>query len=153
MRYSLFIPFLLLLLVSCKPKSAETTTPAETTETPLQALEKQVMAVHDDVMPRMKEMTELSAQLRAIKSATKEDGSGKLNYPEGLEQVSDALKLAEQGMWDWMKAFSDTKATLKEDQLEAFYQKEMLSVTKVRTDMLSSIVKAKEWIEAYQAKQ
>ena len=146
MRGFLLVFTCLTLFISCKQNTAETQDSNPEPANDLQALEAQVMAIHDEVMPKMKDITELSAKLRAIKSGVREDVSGKIVYPDGLDEVSSALKLAEQGMWDWMKNYSDTKATLKEDQLKAFYTKELELITKVKTDILSAIEKAQTWL-------
>lgn len=111
-------------------------------------MEAEVMVIHDEVMPKMNDINDLSAQLREIRSNVVEDENGKSVSPEGLDDALKSLKLAEQAMWDWMKAYSDTKATLQEDQLKLFYEKEMEKITKVRQDMLDAIQKAQTWIEA-----
>ncbi|HEY3387905.1 MAG TPA: hypothetical protein VGK46_15435 [Saprospiraceae bacterium] len=146
------LPFFLLivsLLFSCKPGASSEKDGTSGASQDLQALEKEVMAIHDEVMPKMKDINDLSAKLREIKSRFKEEESGKLNTPAGFEEVQGALKLAEQGMWDWMKSYSDTKVTLQEDQLKPFYEKELEKINKVKEDMLGAIEKAQTWIAAY----
>ena len=87
----------------------------------IKAYEDSLLAVHDEVMPRMKEIQDLSTELRKIKAGLKENEMGKIESPEGLDATLESLKLADQGMWDWMKSYSDTKKTLKEDQLMPFF--------------------------------
>lgn len=147
MRVFTFLFFAGLLIAGCKSNSsAETSESGESTE--LQTMEAEVMVIHDEVMPKMNDINDLSAQLREIRSNVVEDENGKSVSPEGLDDALKSLKLAEQAMWDWMKAYSDTKATLQEDQLKPFYEKEMEKITKVRQDMLDAIQKAQTWIEA-----
>jgi hypothetical protein len=145
MRALSFLICFVTFILSCKPGNADQ---ENTSGMPsdLQALENQVMAVHDEVMPKMKDINDLSAKLRAIKANVKENDYGRKESPSGLEEVQGTLKLAEQGMWDWMKSFSDTKATLQEDQLKGFYEKELEKITKVKQDMLSAIEKAQTWL-------
>jgi len=137
------------ILLSCKPATSADTGEGEKGNPELKALEDQVMAIHDEVMPKMKDINDIMVQLREIKAAVKETPEGKLESPDGMEQVMGSLKLAEQGMWDWMKSYSDTKATLQEDQLKAFYEKELEKVNKVKSDMLGSIEKAQVWLAAH----
>jgi hypothetical protein len=118
----------------------------------LKTLEHQVMAVHDEVMPKMADITKLTAQLRAVKNSIKENQDGKMVSPDGLDELMGSLKLAEQGMWDWMKAYSDTKPTIKEDQLKSFYKSQLETITKVKQDMLGSIERAQTWLADYKAK-
>jgi hypothetical protein len=149
MRVLLLLLFWSLSVLACKKASTTDSTSGDTPPTELQMLEDKVLAIHDEVMPKMKDINDITTQLRAIKSGIKETPEGKLESPDGFEQVMGSLKLAEQGMWDWMKAYSDTKAKLKEDQLKSFYEKELITVTKVKEDMLSSIEKAQAWLAAY----
>ena len=136
-------------IVACKPGSSTNSETATDTPSEIQSLENQVMAVHDEVMPKMKDINDLLSKLRAVKSNVKEDETGKKQSPEGLEEVQGALKLAEQGMWDWMKSFSDTKATLKEDQLKSFYEKELEKINKVKQDMLSAMERGHTWLATH----
>ncbi|MBP6680579.1 MAG: hypothetical protein KA166_05270, partial [Saprospiraceae bacterium] len=142
MRVLSSILFASLLLLSCKPSTDAGNTSSEDSANDLKALEDQVMAIHDEVMPKMADITKLTAELRAIKATIKENPDGKMVSPDGLEELMGSLKLAEQGMWDWMKAYSDTKPTIKEDQLKSFYKSQLETVTKVKQDMLGSIEKA-----------
>jgi len=146
------LPFLFIaisILMSCKQAATGDSASGESVNPELKALEAQVMAIHDEVMPRMKDINDILIQLREIKGAIKETPEGKLESPDGMEELMGSLKLAEQGMWDWMKSYSDTKATLQEDQLKSFYEKELEKVNKVKTDMLGSIEKAQAWLAAY----
>lgn len=152
MRVLSSILFASLLLWSCKPSTDGGNTSTEGTANDLKVLEDQVMAVHDEVMPKMADITKLIAELRAVKATIKENPEGKLVSPDGLEELMGSLKLAEQGMWDWMKAYSDAKPTIKEDQLKSFYQSQLETITKVKQDMLGSIEKAQTWLADYKAK-
>ena len=152
MRILSSIFFASLLIVSCKPASDSGNTSTDGSNSELKALEDQVMAVHDEVMPKMSDITKLTAELRAVKSSIKENPDGKMVSPDGLDELMGSLKLAEQGMWDWMKAYSDTKPTIKEDQLKSFYESQLQTITKVKQDMLGSIEKAKTWLADYKTK-
>lgn len=114
-------------------------------------LETQVMTLHDEVMPKVNDISALSSQLRKLKASLPESAEGQKETPEGLDQVLESLKLSEQGMWDWMKAYSDEKAKLTEDQVGPFMEKQLDILKKVDTDMTSSIEKAKNWIAAHPA--
>src|SRR6187402_1890683 len=116
-----FFLFAFLLLQACKPNSA-TESGATSSETQGdQSMENKVMAIHDEVMPKMKDINDLSAQLRTVRQNLKEGEDGKLITPVGLDDAMSSLKLADQAMWDCMKAYGDTKATLPADQLNSFY--------------------------------
>ncbi len=152
MRVLTSILFASILFLSCKPSSGSDNTSTEGTANDLKALEDQVMAVHDEVMPKMADITKLTAELRAVKATIKENPDGKMVSPDGLEELMGSLKLAEQGMWDWMKAYSDTKPTLKEDQLNSFYENQLITINKIKEDMLTSIEKGQNWLAANKSK-
>lgn len=148
MRILLFTLLVALTWVACKTGSSGDTNAADQGSSDVKTLEAQVMAIHDEVMPKMNDIGHLSAQLRRIKADLEETPEGKIESPDGLDQAMESLKLAEQGMWDWMKSYSDTKKTLGEDQLKSFMEGEMIKVTKVKTDMLAAIEKAQAWLAA-----
>jgi hypothetical protein len=141
---TLFIPSLFL---SCKQSSSTGETSSEDAKT----LEAKVMTLHDEVMPKVNEISDLGAQLRKYKAALPESPDGRIDSPDGLDQVMESMKLSEQGMWEWMKAYSDTKPTLTEDQVKPFMEKQLDILNKVNQDMTSSIDKAKAWIAAHPA--
>jgi hypothetical protein len=137
-----------LMTLACKSNSnTENQAPVPADDLP--TLEAQVLAIHDEIMPKMTDINTINAQLRAYKKNLQETQEGKIVAPEGLEETIAALKLAEQGMWDWMKQYNDVKATLREDQLKTFYTEQLGLVTKVKTDMLSAMENAQAWIAAH----
>ncbi len=151
MRVLSFFLFISILILACKPS-----TPADTAvvaQDDAKALEAQVMSIHDSLMTKMSDITRLTAELRLIKSKIPENEAGKGESPAGLEEAMSSLKLAEQGMWDWMKSYSDTKPTIIEDQLKSFYGKQLETISKIQQDMLGSIDKAKSWLTANGIKQ
>src|SRR5678815_2875998 len=140
----LFLPFLMLfVLFSCKPAQK----PADTTGDP-KALEDQLMAVHDEVMPKLTEMQTLSADLRKIKSGIPENSEGKIVSPDGLDQNIEGLRLAEQGMWDWMKQYHDQRDSVPAEQLKPFLDHQMELLKSVETGVNSSIANAQAWLTA-----
>lgn len=140
----LFLPFLtLLVLFSCKPAEK----PAETSND-TKAVEDQLMALHDEVMPKLTNMQTLSADLRKIKSAIPENSEGKIVSPDGLDQNIEGLRLAEQGMWDWMKQYHDQRDSIPADQLKPFLDHQMELMKSVENGVNTSIANAEAWLKA-----
>ena len=146
----ILIPFLAVafLLFACKPGGGPASSTgggnADTT-----ALEQQVMALHDAAMPRLAEITDLLAQLRTIRETAPEDPeTGKKVIPDGLDPVFEALKLADQGMWDWMKAYGEGKAATPPAGRAEFYTNELPKVTKMKDDIDKAIAAAEAWLTA-----
>ncbi|HJW29787.1 MAG TPA: hypothetical protein VJ508_11175 [Saprospiraceae bacterium] len=141
--------FACLSLLSCK-KGGPAASNEPVGDDP-QALEKQLMALHDQVMPKLNDIQHLSSDMRKIKATVKEDEAGRLLDPDGMDSRLDALKLAEQGMWDWMKQYHDQRDSIPADQLAYFMKKQIGLLNSVNMGIDSSIVKAKKWLAQYNA--
>jgi hypothetical protein len=136
--------FLTTFLLCCKQAPAT----GDSSSGDAKEFETRVMTLHDEVMPKVNEISALSAQLRKVKASVPESAEGRIETPDGLDQVLEALKLSEQGMWEWMKAYSDAKSTLTDDQVKPFMEKQLDILIKVDQDMTSSIEHAKTWLAA-----
>jgi hypothetical protein len=143
MRILILPLFSLLFLLSCKPSDSAKT---EVSSDP-KVLEDQLMAIHDEVMPRLAEMQDLEGQFRAIKQAIPENSEGKIITPDGLDKTMDALKLADQGMWDWMKQYHDQRDSIPADQLVPFLTHQMELLKSVQNGVNTSIGSATEWLK------
>ncbi|MEM1339715.1 MAG: hypothetical protein AAF634_10995 [Bacteroidota bacterium] len=92
MRKIVFLVFTFLLTISftsCKTEKKE--------EGPTQM--EQVMAIHDEVMPKMGKLGKLVAELKQKVDSTEEG----LRYDAAMKD----LQAAHQSMMDWMKGFGD----------------------------------------------
>jgi hypothetical protein len=114
------------LITSCKEKST---------------LEKEVMAIHDEVMPRLGELNKDKKGLQSILKNTT-DESVKIT----LQNAVTALEKADDGMMKWM---AEWKLPSEEPARKAYLEKEMIRITKVKTDMLKSMNNAKLLKEKY----
>ncbi|MEZ2413466.1 hypothetical protein ACA086_00790 [Muriicola sp. E247] len=125
---------LLFIVVSCKtePKKAETTSKME-----------EVMAVHDEVMPKMSTISKLVAQLKPMADSTE---TGK----EYMSAMKD-LQAAHKSMMDWMQGFGarfDSDEILNGKELTAEKKKWLLEeekkVYQLREDINGSIARAQD---------
>ena len=150
MKFFFTIFSLLLALQACKPKSAKQDGTTLTTELPSDAksLEAQVMAVHDEVMPKMSDIQHLAMQLRERKTNAPVDETGKPNYPPAIDMNITNLKEAENAMMDWMKAYSDQYSKIPPDSVMQFLQSEYAKINTVKTTMLDAIEEANAWLTA-----
>lgn len=135
------------LFIACKP-SAPGDQPGSTTTTPKQ-MEDALMAIHDTAMVKLNEINRLSSDLRNIRAEVNVTDQGSDAYPTGLDNVLEDLKMADQAMWDWMKSYSDNRATQTEEQLMAFYEREMEKIKTVNAAIDNSIANAKNWLAAH----
>ena len=150
MNKLVFLLLWLIVAVGCNPKSSSTAE-TDTHGDDMAALEAQVLAVHDEVMPRMSEINKLSSQLRKIQESLGETAEGKPATIEGLDETLQALRNGEQSMMDWMKNYGEGKDKVSPEGLKEFYLSELEKIKKVKDDMLSSIDAANAWLAAHPA--
>lgn len=96
-------------------------------------LYKKVMAIHDEVMPKMSDIHTLKKKIKKSKSSTTDEAM------DLLKQLKDA----DEGMMSWMHQFklpSDDKATT------SYLKNELTKVQKVADDINNSIAKAKKYL-------
>lgn len=115
---------------------AETTVATD----PNKPLYDSVMAVHDEVMPKMDEMFRLTEALKdkIAKTPTMPD-----NEKRAIDAAIDSLEQAGDGMMVWMRQFKPAMDTADREGAREYLNQEMVKVTKVKTDILTSIERAR----------
>lgn len=118
------------------------------TADPNAALETEVMAIHDEVMPRMGEMNELKKQLQTrIDSISSVETD---SIKEGLDQLMQAHKsvtAANDAMMDWMHNYDSDREGMSAEEVKAYLEKEREKIQQVKEEMLSSIQNASELVK------
>lgn len=136
-RITIALLSLLFIGISCKtePKKAETSSKME-----------EVMAVHDEVMPRMSTISKLVAQLKPMADTTE---TGKV-YMMAMKD----LQAAHKSMMDWMQGFGarfDSDEILNGKELNAekkqWLLEEEVKVNQLKEDINSSIARAQELLD------
>ena len=128
---SLLTSFFIILLISSCGESYDT-----------QAEMDKVMAIHDEVMPKMGEMMKLKKQLL--------DKTAVLNDSVEIEQyreLAQHLDEAQNSMMVWMRQWSKSANPHIEEKTDiesrkAFFASQMEKATQVKNDINSSINKA-----------
>lgn len=106
------------------------------TQTPVLTVEKQVLAVHDEIMPRMGEVVILA------------DKADSLAHMDSVtyKPIADALHKADKDMMHWMRSYHlPTDET--EDVQREYLQKQQVLVDSLRADILNAINQAKAVIK------
>lgn len=103
---------------------------------PAQKLYDEVIAIHDDVMPKMSDIHRLKKELR---TKMKNDSLAP-DHTAILDALKD-LDMADDGMMDWM---AELKVPEAEPAKTTYLNEQMVAIKKVRDDMLSSIENAKK---------
>lgn len=133
-HFALFLAFS--MLMACTPKGPS----AEQQE--VENLEKEVMFIHDEVMPKMSQLESLRTSLEAELNTPELDSTLRLEIQSSIAklQAGDSL------MWDWMHNYKKPEdAPL--DSLSAYLQSEKVKVTAMRDAMLEGIQNAESLIK------
>lgn len=119
---------LVVSLLSCSGGSGSTSS--------AEGLYKEVMAIHDEVMPRMDDIYRIQTRLKK----ELEDAE---NLPEEkrkeLEEKILRLEEASRSMMVWMREFNPAIDSLDEDGIRAYYKQQKDKIEQVKEDMLSAI--------------
>ena len=112
------------IIISCKSASPE--------QKELNRLHDEVMLIHDEVMPKMRDIYQLRRQLK------KEEEN------QELKDLITNLERADDAMMDWMAQYDIPKIT---EDYEVYLSKQKVLIEVVRNDMLSSIKNAHSYLE------
>jgi hypothetical protein len=112
----------------------------------------EMMVIHDEVMPRLKNISDLSGTISKVLS------SG--NLPDHLrteaEQINQQLLNAEKEMWDWMYALRqlpDLRQQASHQEIMAYLDTETNNIRAVNKAILSSIASAEAFINTNNTQQ
>jgi uncharacterized lipoprotein YehR (DUF1307 family) len=102
-------------------------------------LKVEVMAIHDSIMPYMTKIYKDKEFLEDLKGYTIQYDS---LLKKEIEQTIRFLKLAEDGMWEWMGNYDKVASTLETQPDSIQYSiliQEKNSIIKVKNDMINSM--------------
>ena len=97
----------------------------------------QVMAVHDDVMPKTADLNRMTTQLRAKNAAldsTRQDTKNK------IMDAIQALESADESMMNWM-------AEVQDPEIMRYLEEEKNKVDRVQSDIMVSLDQGKQILE------
>lgn len=117
-------------------------------------LEKEVMMIHDAVMPKMGQLVSLESaiskritQLDSIAQKNPKDTSAQASLKKAL-QLSTQLKKADDGMMDWMHQYKgDSLKKLAPEEAIKALTNEKIKIEQVSDDMLKSIENAQKLLK------
>jgi hypothetical protein len=85
---------------------------------------KEVMVVHDLVMPRMQEVRKLNKALDALRSEAESDSSKSVLSLDEINAAADSLEIIEAEMMEWMHTFEADQSPETSDQERLKYLEE-----------------------------
>jgi len=121
----------------------------ETEEDNTEALKNDVMGIHDEVMPKMGEVTKLKNDI--LKEAEKLAEEGEEEASNRLKTLAAELEEAGNSMMTWMRQYKPND--IDEDKMKAYLDEQKVKVEEVRSKINGGIEKAKAEIEKLLEKQ
>jgi len=128
------------LLTSCKEEKKESKTPSQM---------KQIMVIHDEVMPKMGDIGKLVAELKPKVDSTE--------IGRHSEKAMKDLQAAYKSMMDWMQGFGDRfdsdeimNGKALTDQKQQWLDEEEKKVKALRKQIYSSIENAEVLLKSYE---
>jgi len=130
----ILLPFIALFFSNCKPNNEDIQ----------QELVREVMVIHDEVMPKMDDIHRTQKQLRA-KKETVTNTLVKKNIDDHII----ALEGAGEGMMEWMAALKlpSTDDTRSHEEIMLYLNGQKVEIQHVSDDMKGSIAAGKELLE------
>ncbi len=141
--FSTFSIFVILLFGSCQDNDPN--------HIAQNKIRDELMAVHDEVMPKMGQINKLRKQLISL---TKNKIIKDSTSIEAINYTIKYLEKADEGMMDWMGEFqqpSKMRGEKSHEEIIAYLIGEKGIIQKVKDDILGSIEAASKIIEAHEA--
>lgn len=120
----------------------------------VEQMEKEVLAIHDEVMPKMDEIMSLQSKLvkkmASIDSLQQEGASSTTLVEQRLKafELNRQLKTADSLMMNWMYAYrGDSAKGLQPTEAIAYFEKEKEKIIKVKEATNSSIEEVKTFLK------
>jgi hypothetical protein len=114
---------------------------------PNEELKKEVIEIHDEVMPLMGDLKSLKTKvLEKSASLSNEDFSNKEQIEE-LEQMAAELDSAFDGMFVWMRQFKSDYEGMSTIEVKDYLLEQKLKVEKVNVDIKEAIASATEMLK------
>jgi len=129
----------ILLTVACQQKPSEHDHPNDQMEdSPNKALYDQVMAIHDEVMPKMNDLYKAKTELRKRLEASDLTEAERTAIGEKIAQI----EAADESMMVWMRQFEPIPDSAGEEKAKQYLEAELIKVKKVREDILQALEEA-----------
>ncbi|MEO9482217.1 MAG: hypothetical protein ABJG47_02170 [Ekhidna sp.] len=146
MKYLTLILFTASLIFSCgrKPENATNSSSAPE-EISLDSLKSQVLAIHDEVMPKIGELRKTRMELEVLADSLMEADSTNAKM---FSRLATDLAAANEGMMNWMHQY-DSEFDGTDDEIKEYLEGQKKSIQQVKEDMNGSLAAAKETLEQY----
>jgi len=123
----------ILLFISCGSSTDKSS------KNDLSALKKEVMAIHDEVMPKMGDLRKTRKSILLLVDSVSTDSLKQAQ----LIQISDELDMPNEGMMQWMRQY-EPNLQASEDSLWSYYSSQKSAIEEVSSKMNVVLKKGQE---------
>lgn len=123
----------LIFLVACGPSKKDE----------LNQLKDEVIAIHDEVMPKMGELRNVRKQLMLQADSLMESDSVRAAV---LTTAANDIAAANEGMMQWMRNY-EPEFEGTDEEIKQYLEDQKIAIQKVKDNMLGSVAKGKEVLE------
>ena len=132
LKYLFFTP-LFILLSSCQPSEEESNA----------LLKVEVIAIHDEVMPKMGELKSLHKEVLLKNDALKSDSVKNADEIQDLQVLAHQLDTSFEDMFIWMRQFKSTYEGMSDEEVTQYLLEQKKMVEKVNVDIKRNMADAK----------
>ncbi|WP_373492943.1 hypothetical protein [Aquiflexum sp.] len=111
---------------------------------PNDELKKEVIKIHDEVMPLMGNLKSLKTKILEISASLSQEDSPDHDQIQKLEFLAGELDSAFEGMFVWMRQFNSDFEGMSSDEIRNYLLEQKLKVEKVNVDIKQAIESANE---------
>lgn len=104
----------------------------------------EMMAIHDEVMPKMADM---NRTVRALRPFLEEGALPDKNLKEQVNRAINQIEAADEAMMDWMgevETLEDLRTDKDHEAIMVYIRDQTEAISKVKADMLSSLANGKQ---------
>jgi transposase-like protein len=131
-NYVRFLIAMFFFLSACAPDKKESN----------EKLKKEVIAIHDEVMPKMDELKKLKKEITQKSNDLAANGSGTPEEIGRLNSIAAELDDSFEEMFVWMRQFKSSYEELTQEEIEVYLQDQKIKVQEVNDHIKSSIAAA-----------
>jgi len=143
MKVAILLFCCLVYMSSCSSDPKGHVTESVELKSDLQPLYDEIMLIHDEMMPKLNDITKHQTTLRNRLDTLRTQPELKQEMMR-TNSMLGYLNRAEDAMWTWMHGFGGLD-TIQQNQQESWLRKERASVENMKNLMLTSISKAEEF--------
>lgn len=115
-------------------------------EKKVEVLQKEVIAIHDEVMPRMDELMNLKGKLQEVQKSL--DSSASQEKKREIQRHVVNLNNADEEMMNWMRQYNPQMENMTEQEKLIYLEAQKIAIKMVRQEMLSAIAESEQFLKS-----